>query len=130
MGYDLPLTSPFYSRSGARFLRGVLSETCGCHDEAARWFGSFAETSVYDLAYLAPALVRRGASLERLGRTEAAVECYRRALALWEDCDDQLAPVLRPAEERLAALGFGAKTNPSPVRPPGFNPSPDVPIGA
>jgi eukaryotic-like serine/threonine-protein kinase len=130
VGYDLGITSPFYSRAGARYLSGTLAESTGCHDEAARWFASFGETSVYDLAYMAPALVRRGLSLEKLGRTEGAVDSYRRALALWAERDQELAPIIMPAQDRLAALGFGAKTGALPLRRPGFQPSPDVPIGA
>jgi tetratricopeptide (TPR) repeat protein len=130
VGYDCGITSPFYSRAGARYLRGTLAESTGCHDESARWFASFGETSVYDLAYMAPALVRRGLSLEKLGRPEAAIEDYRRALALWADHDADLAAIVAPAEERLTALGLGARSGASPVRRPGFNPSPDVPIRA
>jgi tetratricopeptide (TPR) repeat protein len=130
IGYDSGITSPFYSRAGARYLRGSLAESTGCHDEAVRWFASFGETSVYDLAYMTPALVRRGQSLEKLGRTEAAVDSYRRALALWAERDEELAPIIAPAAERLAALGFGARTGALPVRRAGFQASPDVPIGA
>ena len=130
VGYDCGITSPFYSRAGARYLRGTLAESTGCHDEAARWFASFGETSVYDLAYMAPALVRRGLSLEKLDRPDAAVESYRRVLGLWSGRDAELTPIVAPAEERLAALGFGTRTAASPVRRPGFQPSPDVPIGA
>ncbi len=110
VGYDRAITSPFYSGAGARYLRGTLAESTGCHDEASRWFGSFGETSVYDLAYMAPALVRRGAALERLGKQEEAVQSYRRAVALWSERDDEVAGVIAPAEERLAALGFGTRT--------------------
>lgn len=128
VGYDCGITSPFYSRAGARYLRATLAESTGCHDEAARWFASFGETSVYDLAYMAPALVRRGLSLEKLGRPDAAVESYRRALALWAQCDEELAPIIAPAEERLAALGFGARTGPATVGQAGFQSSPDQPV--
>jgi tetratricopeptide (TPR) repeat protein/TolB-like protein len=128
IGYDCGITSPFYSRAGARYLRGLLAESTGCHDEAARWFASFGEMSVYDLAYMAPALVRRGLSLERLGRQEVAVESYRRALTLWAERDDDVAPLIAPAEERLAALGFGAKPRPGAVRRPGFHASPEEPV--
>jgi tetratricopeptide (TPR) repeat protein len=130
VGYDCGITSPFYSRAGARYLRGTLAEASGCHDEAAQWFASFGETSVYDLAYIAPALVRRGASLEALGRTDAAIESYRRALALWAERDEEMAPIITPVEERLTALGFGAKSATGPRQRPGFQRSPDVPIGA
>jgi tetratricopeptide (TPR) repeat protein len=130
VGYDLPLASPIYSRAGARFLRATLSEDTGCHDEALRWLASFDATSVYDLIYVAPALVRRGALLERLGRQNAAIASYRRALTLWFDHDDELAAIIAPAKERLAALGFGARTEAGRARRPGFEPSPDVPIGA
>jgi hypothetical protein len=125
VGYDRGITSPFYSRAGARYLRGTLAESTGCHDDAGRWFGSFGETSVYDLAYMAPALVRRGLSLEKLGRPEAAVENYRRALALWAGRDAEMAPIIAPAEARLAALGFGPQSVAAAVRRPGFEPSPD-----
>jgi serine/threonine protein kinase/tetratricopeptide (TPR) repeat protein len=130
VGYELPLASPLYSRAGARFLRATLSQETGCHDEALRWLASFDATSVYDLIYVAPALVRRGALLERLGRQEAAVASYRRAVALWLEHDDELAAIIAPATERLAALGLGARTGAARARRPGFEPSPDVPVGA
>jgi tetratricopeptide (TPR) repeat protein len=125
VGYDCGIMSPYYSRAAARYLRGTLAESTGCHDEAARWFASFGEMSVYDLAYLVPALVRRGLSLEKLGRAEAAVESYRRALALWAERDEGLEAIIAPAEERLALLGFGAKTGAAAVRRPRFQTSPD-----
>jgi tetratricopeptide (TPR) repeat protein len=128
VGYDCGITSPFYSRAGARYLRGALAESTGCHDDASRWFGSFGEASVYDLAYMAPALVRRGLSLEKLGRPEVAVESYRRALALWAARDDEMAPIIAPAADRLASLGFGAKPAAAPVRRLGFEPSPEQPV--
>ncbi|MFN2566517.1 MAG: protein kinase [Gemmatimonadaceae bacterium] len=127
VGYDCGITSPFYSRAGSRFLRGALSEVSGCYDDAARWFASFGETSVYDLAYMVPALVRRGAALEKLARTDAAIESYRRALTLWAERDEVMAAVIAPAEARLSALGFGPKSALRPVRRPGFHPSRDAP---
>jgi serine/threonine-protein kinase len=126
VGYDCGITSPFYSRAGARYLRGTLAESTGCHDEAARWFASFGEASVYDLAYLVPALIRGGACLERLGKVNDAAENYRRALTLWSERDDDVAPIIAPAADRLTALGFGSKAAPSPLR---HHPSPDQPVG-
>ncbi len=128
VGYDSAITSPFYSRAAARFLRGALAETTGCHDEAARWFASFGETSIYDLVYVAPALVRRGASLERLNQPEPAADAYRRALTLWAERDPELSSLVAPADERLAALGFGARATPAVSRAVGFERSPDPPV--
>ena len=131
VSYDLPLTSPIYSRAGSRLLRGTLAQSLGCHDEAALWLASFAESSVYDLAYVAPALVRRGASLERLGRSRLAADDYRRALALWTEPDEELAAVVAPAAERLDALGLGAEPQAGAPLPPDWEHSPpEVRLGA
>ncbi len=129
VGYDCAIMSPFYSRAGTRYLRGLLGETTGCHDEAARWFGSFGETSVYDLVYIVPGLVRRGLCLERLGRQDEAVQSYRRALALFADQDAEVAHIVAPAQDRLTALGFGVNPNPASVARPGFRESPDQVVG-
>jgi serine/threonine-protein kinase len=129
VGYEYAIMSPFYSRAGTRYLRGLLAESTGCHDEAARWLGSFAETSIYDLAYLAPGLVRRGASLERLDRPDEAADSYRRALQLWSDRDADVAHIVAPAEARLRALGFGGRGAPGAASPSAFRASPDQVVG-
>jgi tetratricopeptide (TPR) repeat protein len=128
VGYELPLASPIYSRAAARFLRATLSEATRCHDEALRWLASFDATSVYDLIYVAPALSRRGTLLERLGRRDAAIASCRRAVALWMEHDPELAPIIAPATERLAALGLGPRTDAGRAARPGFTPSPDQPV--
>lgn len=130
VGYDCGITSPFYSGAGARFLRAAAAEATGCAADAAQWFGSFGEMSIYDLVYLVPGLVRRANALEQLGQPVDAVATYRRALTLWSARDPAMDAIVRPAAERLAALGFGASPARPSVSPAGFHSSPDAPIGA
>lgn len=93
--------SPFFSQGYERFLYAGLLEEAGRLDEALRWYGAFSANSVFDLVYLAPARVRQGAILERMGRGEEAAESYRASLTLWRGCDAELRPVLGDAETGL-----------------------------
>jgi hypothetical protein len=41
---------------------------------------------------------------ERLGRSDEAVAYYERFVAIWEDADPELRPLVREARDRLSAL--------------------------
>ncbi|MFL5575867.1 MAG: protein kinase domain-containing protein [Gemmatimonadaceae bacterium] len=108
VSYVLPLLSPLYSRTHARFLHASLLADQGEAEHAARLLGSFGEVSVYDLVYLAPAHLRRARLHDAAGDAERAGGDYRRVVELWSDCDAELRPAVQEAERRLAALGASA----------------------
>src|SRR5215208_3867202 len=104
MSYDLPLASPFYSRSAERFLRACLvAENPVRAEEAARWYNSFGETSVYDLIFLAPSHLRRAELFERAGDRVRAAGHYKKFVSLWKVADVELRPVVAGAARRAAA---------------------------
>lgn len=102
--YQRASQSPFFSQAYERFLRGTLLEKTGRVEEALEWYDSFGAVSIYDLVYLAPSHLRRAEIYERLGDRERAIEHYTRFVQLWADADPGLLPMVRRAEERLAAL--------------------------
>jgi DNA-binding SARP family transcriptional activator/tetratricopeptide (TPR) repeat protein len=96
--------SPFYSQGLERFAYASLLEASGRLEDAALWYGSFSANSIFDLAFLAPSHLRRGAIAERLGRLGEARRHYEAALALWPTCDAELRPLTDEARTRLVAL--------------------------
>ncbi len=103
--FDLILWSPFFSQSRERFTRAALLSQVGRLEEALAWYGAFAENSIYDQVYVAPAHFRRGEISERLRRPREAAAHYRRFLDLWRDCDPELRPVLDQAREGIERVG-------------------------
>jgi tetratricopeptide (TPR) repeat protein len=102
--YELAVVSSFYAQSYERYLRASLLQELGRLDEALNWYNSFGEFSVYDLACLAPAHLQRGEIYETMGEREQAVQHYTRFIALWQNCDPELKPMITGAEARLAQL--------------------------
>jgi len=70
-----------------RWLRAEALRRLGRGQEALRWYGSFAEWSVYDAVYRAPGATRRAAILESAGRAREAAAERARASALWRDAE-------------------------------------------
>lgn len=68
-------------------LVGQLSQGRGVRrfEEALFRYGSLRDNSALKLAFAAPAALRRGRILRRLGRPGEAAEEYRRVLELWEE---------------------------------------------
>jgi DNA-binding SARP family transcriptional activator/Flp pilus assembly protein TadD len=91
-----------------RFLHAELLRAVGRDEEALRWYSSFPEPSGYDITYLAPAYLRQGEINERLGHRAEAVEFYRRAAALWHDCEGPLRPLLTQAQRAIERLSAGS----------------------
>jgi DNA-binding SARP family transcriptional activator/tetratricopeptide (TPR) repeat protein len=97
-------SSPYYSQGLERFAYAMLLEASGRAEDAAVWYGSFSASSIFDLVFLAPSYLRRGAIAEGFGRPDEARRHYERAVALWSDCDPELRPFVDTARTRLAAL--------------------------
>ncbi len=102
--FELTMASPFFSQALERYLRAELLDRLGRTEEALRWYGSFREHSTYDLIYLAPSHLRRAQIFERSGDHQKATLHYSKFLALWKDCDVELAGAVKAAEQRLAGV--------------------------
>lgn len=98
------MSGSLYAGAHQRFLHAELLHAVGRDEEALRWYGSFPEPAGYDIAYLAPAYLRRGEIFERLGQRAEALESYRRVVALWMDCDPPLRPWLAEAQRAIGRL--------------------------
>jgi tetratricopeptide (TPR) repeat protein len=107
-GPDLPFvypwTSPVYSRGLPRYQRASLLASLGRSEEAIRAFGGFADNSLFDLIFVAPAHLERARLLERTGQSAAARQELEAFIALWRDCDPELRPALRESEAALERL--------------------------
>jgi tetratricopeptide (TPR) repeat protein len=102
--HQLNVASPFYSLGRERFLRARVYQQVGRLDDAERWYGSFTNTSVHDLVYVAPSHFYRGEISEARGALEEAVAHYQRVLELWSDADTALQPLVGEARARIARL--------------------------
>jgi tetratricopeptide (TPR) repeat protein len=102
--FELAWVSPFFSQADDRFVRAELLARLGRDREALHWFGGFEENSVYDLVYAAPARLRRGEILERLGEREAAIAEYRRVVELWSGGDDDAGRAVADVQARIRRL--------------------------
>ncbi|MGD2216953.1 MAG: tetratricopeptide repeat protein [Gemmatimonadales bacterium] len=87
-----------------RYLMGELLDATGRSREALSWFASLGDLQAYEIAYVAPAHLRRAQIHERLGEPEEAAEHYARFIELWQECDPELRPLVEDAEARLAPL--------------------------
>jgi tetratricopeptide (TPR) repeat protein len=113
--YILQLSSPFYLQGRERFLRARLLEEAGRLAEAAMWYGSFDEHSVYDLVYVAPGRLARARLLERMGRTGEAAADYAAVVEAWRECEPELRPAWEEARRGLERTGPVSRS----TRPPG-----------
>ena len=102
--YQQAMSSPFSSLARERWLLADALAVNGRPEAALRWFQSFEHHSIHDLAYAAPAALRRGELLEGLGRRAEAAVAFRRAIHLWRACDEEGLPLRRRAEAGLARV--------------------------
>ena len=107
--FYVTLWSPFFALDYIRFLRAELLNEVGRIDEAIPWYNSFAENSIFDLVYLAPASYRLGEIHEKLSQPQQAVRHYMGFLKLWEGCDPEHHPLVEEVQGRLARLGKAAR---------------------
>jgi tetratricopeptide (TPR) repeat protein len=102
--YEEVYSSPVISMAAERYLMAELLDAVGRSREALGWFASLGKLQAYEIAYVAPAHLRRAQIHERLGEPEEAAEHYARFVELWQDCDPELRPLVEEAEARLAQL--------------------------
>ncbi|UCC84336.1 MAG: hypothetical protein JSW46_05240 [Gemmatimonadota bacterium] len=102
--WDELVSSPVLAMAAERYLMAELLDAVGRSREALGWFASLGGLQAYEIAYVAPAHLRRAQVHERLGEPEEAAEHYARFIELWQDCDPELRPLVEEAERRLVAL--------------------------
>ncbi|HET6577730.1 MAG TPA: BTAD domain-containing putative transcriptional regulator [Gemmatimonadales bacterium] len=103
------MQSPFYTYTAERWLRAELLQQLERYEEALRWYASIVQSSLFELAYLAPSHLNRARIHDRLGDRLRAASHYRRVLAAWNECDPELRPVIDEAAGRLQRMGSGAR---------------------
>jgi tetratricopeptide (TPR) repeat protein len=102
--YEEVYSSPVISMAAERYLLAELLDAAGRSREALGWLASLGDLQAYEIAYVAPAYLRRAQIHERLGEPDEAAEHFARFIELWRDCDPELRPLVEEAERRLAAL--------------------------
>ena len=97
--------SAFWARPWDHYLKGVALEHAGRTDQAASWLAGSGTISLVTLPYQAPAALRRGRLLERLGQPAEAIRAYQRVVRLWNGADPEFQPWVTEAKDRISALG-------------------------
>ena len=90
-----------------RFRRAELLRAIGRRIEALQWYGSIADISIEESAYIGPSLVSSGEIYEELGDTESALENYNLFLKLWEDADPEFQSLVDDVRARVGRLAGG-----------------------
>ena len=94
----------FLGHAHLRYLRAALLEETGQYEEALGWYESLGQIAYGETIYLAPKHLRMAQILERLGKTDEAIEHYTRFVELWKDCDPELRHLVEDAKLRLQGL--------------------------
>jgi tetratricopeptide (TPR) repeat protein len=102
--YEELVSSPVLAMAAERYLMAELLVAVGRSRDALGWFASLGGLQPYEIAYVAPAHLRRAQIHERLGELQQAAEHYARFIELWRDCDPELRALVEEAERRLEAL--------------------------
>ncbi len=103
--FYMALWSPFYSQARERFALAERLHRAGRDLEALRWYGSFEESSIFEMIYVPPAHLRRGEIHEKLGHRERAAEHYKRFLEYWREPEPELRALADEARGGLERLG-------------------------
>jgi tetratricopeptide (TPR) repeat protein len=103
------LYSPFYKELCERYLRAELLHDLGRDEEALGWTSSFGGGWGVDFVYRAPLHLRRAEYSEKIGQPLDAAEHYTKFIELWKDCDEELRPLVRDAQENLRNLSVAAE---------------------
>lgn len=106
---ELVYAKPFvnareYTQEHARYLRAEALLATGLVDEARRWFEHSFQGSPSEVAYLAPMHARLGAILDRAGSSAEAAAHLRKVVAMWQESDPALQPVVAAAKASLRRL--------------------------
>jgi tetratricopeptide (TPR) repeat protein len=91
-----------FSQPQERFLRAEILNRLGRTADALHWYQSIhylPESVLAGLSHL-----RQAEMHERLGHRAQAAEQYRRVIALWRDCDEELRPLVASAERAVGRL--------------------------
>jgi tetratricopeptide (TPR) repeat protein len=97
----------FANRVMQRFRRAELLHALGRRIEALQWYGSIADLSIEESAYIGPSLVSSGEIYEELSDAESALENYNLFLKLWEDADPEFQSMVDDVRARVGRLAGG-----------------------
>jgi DNA-binding SARP family transcriptional activator/TolB-like protein len=97
-----------YDRPLERWLRAESLREAGRLNEALRWYATFPDPLARDLAFLAPAHLRRAEIHDAAGERTDAVFHYARFVELWRDADPELVPLVEQARARMRELTGGS----------------------
>lgn len=98
------VTSPLRAGVLDRWAHAEALRQLGRDSAALGWYGSFGEHGLPDVAYLAPARLRRGEIFERRGRAAEAVREYEAFVGLWREADADLQPLVADVRRRIERL--------------------------
>lgn len=99
---DLPPdNSPFLERSYERFARAELLHQLGRREEAARWYQPMVDAFVYAGG---PSALRLAQLHDQWGKPERAKAYYAHFLRWWQECDQELRPLVDNAGQRVSEL--------------------------
>jgi hypothetical protein len=87
-----------------RYLRAGSLQVAVRGEESIGWFATLA-VSAYELVFRTPSHLHRAEIYDQSGDRARAIEHYRAFLALWEDADPELQPLVRDARTALQRLG-------------------------
>ncbi|HEY0994900.1 MAG TPA: hypothetical protein VGD77_02800, partial [Gemmatimonadaceae bacterium] len=102
--YQLAARSMFFARTRARWRRAELLDAAHWDREARDRYLSVPQGSRLDYVYLAASRLRRGLLRERANDPRAAVEHYRKVIALLARANGEFLPLKREAEAGLRRL--------------------------
>jgi tetratricopeptide (TPR) repeat protein len=107
------VTRPEWSltRSGVRsdYTHALLAESSGNIDAAIEIYESIEGTLFPKIAYLPAKHLKLGELYESVGNVERAKDHYRRFVELWQNCDEELKPLVADVEARIARLDTQAR---------------------
>jgi tetratricopeptide (TPR) repeat protein len=103
VAYPMTFASELYTLAFPRFLRASSLQETGRGEEAINWFATL-EVSPYELVFRGPSHLHRAEIYEQSGDTRRAIEHYRAFVALWEDADPELQPLVQKARVALQRL--------------------------
>jgi tetratricopeptide (TPR) repeat protein len=102
--WDYAFNSPFHSRAYTRWLRAELHRERGEDAFALSLYTTLGQVSPFEIAFVAPAYLRRAGIHDRRGERAEALRLYRRFTEMWSDAEPDHRPLLEHAHERIRAL--------------------------